>query len=170
MSASLPETVDAWRMVTARRSFAGSLPLASLHRLAPSLAGTQGEVRYALQFDRDALGTAFIGVQAEAVLPLTCQRTLEVFGLPVRIDSRLGIIAREEDEVALPPGYEPLLSADGQVNPAEVIEDELILALPVVPLKPGSDAQDEIVWSSAEEEEPAVAPANPFAALAGLKK
>ena len=170
MSASLPETVDAWRMVTARRSFAGTLPLASLRRLVPSLAAAQGDVRYALQFDRDALGTAFIGVQAEAALPLTCQRTLEPFDLPVRIHTRLGLITREEDEAALPPGYEPLLSADGQVSPAEVIEDELILALPVVPLSPGGVGKDETVWSSAAEDAVGEVPANPFAALARLKK
>ena len=46
-------------------------------------------------------------------------------------------IEDESEEAALPPGYEPLLIADGQVNLADVIEDELILALPVVPLKPG---------------------------------
>ena len=46
-------------------------------------------------------------------------------------------IEDESEEAALPQGYEPLLIADGQVNLADVIEDELILALPVVPLKPG---------------------------------
>ncbi|MGB3382448.1 MAG: hypothetical protein WBA47_12790, partial [Rhodanobacter sp.] len=33
MSVTLPESVDAWRMVSARRSFEGTLPIASLRRL-----------------------------------------------------------------------------------------------------------------------------------------
>lgn len=168
MSAALPETVDAWRMVTARRSFSGSLPLASLSRLAPSLATTQGVVRFELNFDRDTLGVAYVGIQAEAPLTLTCQRTLEAFVLPVKIDSRLGLIAKEEDEAALPPGYEPLLvPGDGVIHPAEVIEDELILALPVVPLKPGG--AEEFAWSSTGEDDEVQAEANPFAALKQLK-
>lgn len=168
MSAALPETVDAWRMVTARRSFSGSLPLASLKRLAPSLATTQGDVRFELNFDRDALGVAYVGIQAEVPLTLTCQRTLEPFVLPVRLDSRVGLIGKEEDEAGLPPGYEPLLvPGDGVINPLEVIEDELILALPVVPLKPGG-VEKEFVWSSGEEDE-SVGKANPFATLQKLK-
>ena len=169
MSADLPETVDAWRMVTARRSFAGTLPLARFARLAPSLASVQGEVRYELEFDRDALGIAYLGIKAAAPLALTCQRTLEPFVLPVKIDSRLGLITREEDEAGLPEGYEPLLLVEPTLNPADVIEDELILALPVVPLKPG--AGEGVVWTSdptgQAEEAP---PGNPFAALARLKK
>ena len=169
MSAALPDTVDAWRMVTARRSFEGSLPLASFKRLAPSLAALDGDVQFELEFDRDTLGIAYVGIKAKALLPLQCQRTLETFALPVTIDSRLGLIKREEEEAGLPEGYEPLLIGDPIINPADVIEDELILALPVVPLKPG--AGSEILWSSGEEEpEEEEAPVNPFAALAQLKK
>ena len=122
MSASLPETVDAWRMVTARRSFAGTLPLASLRRLVPSLAAAQGDVRYALQFDRDALGTAFIGVQAEAALPLTCQRTLEPFDLPVRIDTRLGSQTQWLNVLGMPgmTGYFGLMDV-GQPRAGETV-------------------------------------------------
>ena len=157
-------------MVTARRSFAGSLPLASLKRLAPSLATLEGAVEFELEFDRDALGIAYIGIRAKAPLTLLCQRTLEPFVLSVKIDSRLGLITREEDEAGLPEGYEPLLAGDGHIHPADVIEDELILALPVVPLKPGGG--DEIIWSSGEEDavEEEVARPNPFMALAQLKK
>ena len=169
MSAALPETVDAWRMVTARRSFTGSLPLASLKRLASSLAATQGDVRFELSFDRDTLGVAYVGIQAEAPLTLMCQRTLEPFVLPVRLDSHIGLIVREEDEAGLPAGYEPLLvPGDGVINPAEVIEDELILALPVVPLKPGG-VEEEFVWSSDEEDEVVEKKVSPFAALQKLK-
>ena len=35
-------------------------------------------------------------------LPLICQRGLERFELPVHIDTRLGLIAREADEAGLP--------------------------------------------------------------------
>ena len=167
MSVALPERVDASRMVQARRSFQGTLPLASLGRLRGSLAAVDGVAKYDLEFGRDALGTDYLAVRVEADLPLTCQRTLEVYRQPVRLDQRLGLIRNESDEAALPPGYEPLLIADGQVSLADVIEDELILALPVVPLKPGVPMD----WSDAAPEEDAEEKAaNPFAALAGLKK
>jgi DUF177 domain-containing protein len=164
MSVALPERVDASRMVQARRTFQGKLPLASFARLRASLAAVDGEADYDLEFGKDELGIAYLAVRIEADLPLTCQRTLEVFRQPVRIDQRLGLIGEESEEAALPPGYEPLLIPDGTLNLADVIEDELILALPVVPLKPGAP----IEWNDeAPEEEPEP---NPFAALEGLKK
>lgn len=157
-------------MVTARRSFAGSLPLDRFTRLAGSLASPSGTVDYALDFDRDELGIAYIGLRATTLLTLTCQRTLEPFQFPVAIDTRLGLIGKESEEAGLPAGYEPLLTADGQLNPVEVIEDELILALPVVPLSPGADAGDGTVWSSAaEESEVDEERVNPFAQLSRLK-
>ena len=69
--------------------------------------------------------------------------------------------------IALPPGYEALLLAeDGLLRPAELVEDGLVLALPVVPMAPGSDRVEQ-TWSAGEEEMQA---ASPFAALASLKK
>ena len=164
MSVALPERVDASRMVQARRSFQGKLPLASFRRLRESLAAAEGEANYDLDFGKDELGVAYLAVRVDADLPLTCQRTLEVYKQPVHIDQRLGLISEESEEAALPPGYEPLLIVDGAMNLADVIEDELILALPVVPLKPGAPLEwhDE---GAVEESEP-----NPFAELAKLKK
>jgi uncharacterized protein len=58
---------------------------------------------------------------------------------------------------------------DGTLHPLELVEDELILAVPAFPVKPGS-AEVEAVWNDAtaevEEEQPRT---NPFAALAALK-
>ena len=166
MSLALPERVDASRMVQARRSFQGTLPLASLERLRGSLAAVDGVADYDLEFGRDELGIAYLAVRVAAELPLTCQRTLEVYRQPVRLDQRLGLIEHEDEEAALPPGYEPLLIADGQLNLADVIEDELILALPVVPLKPGAPLE----WHDEPDSEPVEEePPSPFLVLAGLK-
>ena len=166
MSPALPERVDASRMVQARRSFQGKLPLASFQRLRGSLAGFEGEADYDLEFGKDELGVAYLAVRVDADLPLTCQRTLEVYRQPVHVDQRLGLIGEESEEAALPPGYEALMVPGGEVNLADVIEDELILALPVVPLKPGVPLEWQDDESAGDEEERP----NPFAALAGLKK
>jgi uncharacterized protein len=156
-------------MVTSRRVFEGRLPLASMARLGESLADTSGDCGYALEFGRDEFGVAYIDIRADAALPLTCQRTLERFELPVRIEQRMGLIRDEAEEAALPPGYEPvLLPEDARLHPAELIEDELILAIPVVPVRPGTEAV-EPEWPAEEEEEEDERP-NPFAALSALKQ
>jgi uncharacterized protein len=167
MSAEIPEIVDAWRWVAARRRIEGRVPLASLPRLRDGLFDPEGEVRFTLDFDRDALQLPRVALEAEAELPLQCQRSLRRFLLPVRVEQQLGLIRDEADEAALPEGYEPLLvPADGQLRPLDLVEDELILALPVVAVEPGTDALGEDWPQEAEESRPD----NPFAALSALKK
>ena len=167
MSAVLPEVVDAWRMVTAGRRFEGTLPLSRLPRLADALADAQGECHFALEFGRDPLGVAYLELRLDARLPLTCQRSLERYVHQLTVEQRLALLRNERDEAGLPEGYEPvLLDEEGQVRPLDLVEDELILALPLVPVKPGSEAAIET------GEAPLEAPrgATPFAALAALKQ
>jgi uncharacterized protein len=172
MSADVPEVLDAWRMVAARREFAGRLPLSALPRLRDALVDAEGEVAYTLSFDRDALQVPYVELGIEARLPLECQRTLRRFEYPVSLVQRLGLLRAGDDEgeaaeAALPPGYEALVVADdGAIRPADLVEDELILAVPVVPMAPGSESVERD-WPVAADEE---ATSNPFAALAALKK
>ena len=154
-------------MVTARRGFEGRLPLSSMSRLGEVLCDAEGDVRFSLEFDRDALQVPYVEVRIDAVLPLLCQRSLQRFLQPVNVVQRLGLIREEADEAGLPEGYEPLLVADGgELRPADMIEDELLLAVPLIPVRPGSEALEQD-WPVQPEEE---ARANPFSALAALKK
>ena len=167
MSAELPEILDAWRMVAARREFEGRVALAALPRLRDALMDAEGEVSFVLGFDVDAMRVPYLELRIETELPLQCQRSLQRFLFPVHLEQRLGLIREEDEEAGLPGGYEPLLvGADGALRPLDLVEDELILALPVVPVKPGSEAVERDWPVSAEEE----VRANPFVGLAALKK
>ncbi|GAB3791298.1 23S rRNA accumulation protein YceD [Dyella agri] len=148
------------------------MPVAALQRLCSALAGSEGEVEYRLDFGRDSLGTDYVDVRAQAPLTMICQRTLEPFVLPVTVDSRLGLIRKERDEAGLPPGCEPLLVAeDGRLHPADVIEDELLLALPLVPVNPDSSLPDALMNDGEpEQDEVQRRENNPFAVLRELKK
>ncbi len=158
-------------MVTGRRSFEGVLSVAELPRLVEALADDRGEIAYRLDFGRGELGGPQLAIRLRAGLTLECQRTLEPFEWPAVVETRLGLLASEAEAAALPPDCEPLLLEDGSLSPRRVIEDELLLALPLVPVKPGSEImQGE--WSApghdprdAERSEPAT---HPFAGLRDL--
>lgn len=168
MSTDMPEVLDASRMVAARYRFEGRLPLSSMPRLLGVLADAGGDdVVFSLDFDRDTMQVPYVELRIDAGLPLVCQRTMQRFVLPVALVQRLGLIRDEADEAALPEGYEALLLAgDGLLRPTELVEDELILAIPVVPVKPGSESVERD-WPVSTEEE---VRANPFSALAALKQ
>jgi uncharacterized protein len=159
-------------MVSARRSFQGSLPIAAMPRLCEALADKQGLAQYELDFGRDEYGTAYLSVRVQAPLWLICQRSLEPFVMPVSVDSRLGLIRSERDEAALPAGYEPLLIADDdKLSLLDVIEDELLLVLPLVPVNPESELPEEFTRPPVEEQASTdERPDNPFAVLRELKK
>jgi uncharacterized protein len=140
-------------------------------RLCEALADDAGLAQYQLDFGRDEFGTAYVEVRVQAPLWLLCQRTLEPFVMPITVDSRLGLIRSERDEAALPGGYEPLLVAeDDKLNPIDVIEDELLLALPLVPVNPDSALPEEVAHLPAEAIPAEARPDNPFAVLRELKK
>lgn len=159
-------------MVTARRSFEGTLPIASMARLRELLASPEGSVEYALEFGRDSFGISYIDVHAKADLTVICQRSLEPFVLPLVVQARLGLIKLERDEAGLSPDCEPLLvPEDGRLNPADVIEDEMLLALPLVPINPDSSVPDEVSGHAPEEDFSSDERSeNPFAVLRELKK
>jgi uncharacterized protein len=171
MLAPLPDQIDVERAVAAGREYEGSVPLRRFERLLGMVHDGEGEVHYVLRFGRTIIGQPMVEIDADASLPLLCQGTLERFELPVSVRTRLGFITREEDEAALPEGFEPCLYTQGQVEPLALIEDELILMVPVIARKPGVTVEGVVSEGSLQEalEDPQAKP-NPFAALAALKR
>ncbi|MCC6594140.1 MAG: DUF177 domain-containing protein [Xanthomonadales bacterium] len=157
--------MDVERAVATGRVYSGSVPLSVFERLAGLLADTRGELRFELKFGRNEIGQRMATLQADAALPLVCQTTLDRFELPVRVDVRLGLIADEADEAGLPEGFEAALMDAGLVDPLALLEDELILAVPVIARKPGVEVNAPAPAPAVEEERP-----HPFAALAGFKR
>ncbi len=110
---------------------------------------------------------SYVELQIDAELPLECQRSLQRFLFPVNLVQRLGLIRDEADEAGLPPEFEALLvPEDGTLRPLEMVQDELVLAIPPVPVDPATEPVERD-WPVPEEE---LAKASPFAALGSLKK
>lgn len=167
MSRDFPELVDLWRLVERRRGFSGTWPLARCSRLKTSLHSDEGEVAFEIDFGTDELGVRYADIGIDANLTLLCQRSLEPFLFPVVRKTRLGLIRKESDEPALPAGYEPYIVPAEPIELADLVEDELILALPVVPL--GPDGPLDASFGPAESVPDQAEQDNPFAVLAELK-
>ncbi|MFI4967252.1 MAG: YceD family protein, partial [Gammaproteobacteria bacterium] len=89
--------------------------------------------------------------------------------LKVHAEPHLAWVKTDEQLAALPDAYEPLLSADGQVALQELVSDELLLALPLVPRHEGDAACGGFTETAADAES-GEARKNPFAELAKLKR
>jgi uncharacterized protein len=175
MSPRLPESVDPWRSANLQKRFSGQIPLIKFPRLESSLTSSEETVEYSLEFKRVMRRRVAISGTLSTRLNIECQRCMSPMQFPLVVEFELIVTAGPEEAKLLPDGVDSLVVLeDENVNPLEILEDELILALPLVAMhdldackaKPKIEAiNDEIVF---EEEEPEKE--NPFAILAQLKK
>lgn len=169
MSAHLPEFIEPLRLAELGRVLRGRLSLSRFRRLAQSLSAADGEAQVVLAFGKDELGRPQVTGTVKAELELICQRCLEPMTLPVVAEVRLGLVSSEAEEEQLAPGFEALPVGAGPVCVADVVEDELILGLPLVPMHRPAQCGAANAYA-VEVGEGAQAPENPFAVLARLKK
>ena len=174
MPKHFPDSVDPWHLLDREQVIQGELKLAALSRLSSLLHDNGGEERagFSLSFHRDQDRRAVVHCEIKATLVLTCQRCLEPMSMPLEIDSRLALVNGIEEAERLPEDLEPLmLEEDAALHIAELVEDELLLAIPDAPRHIEADCaqgQDECLDEVMEHTQ--VAEANPFDVLAVLKK
>ncbi len=112
------------------------MPLARLKRLEPLLVSTQGDVMFNIRFGYDEQRRANAVVEVEAPLLLMCQSSLEPYTENVNQRTRLLIIGEPEEQATLSDQEEFILVSEGRMAVANLVEDELLLAVPQIPRNP----------------------------------
>lgn len=110
----------------------GSLPLSSFPRLKELLSDSEGEVSVDLSAGRDVQKRPFIQGTLKASLPLVCQRCLNRLEFLIEVDVNLSPVFSEKAAELLPEPYEPLLLTEDRVLLVDLVEDELLLNLPMI--------------------------------------
>ena len=168
MLASPLDRADPWRLAAQGRTLTGRIALGSLPRLAPSLAGP-GDVGYRLAFHVDSEHRAVVSGRVTAELAVQCQRCLEPLAIAVDSQFELAFVRGLDEAARLPEPYEPAMAEDGWVRPADLVEDELLLALPTVPLHATGQCVGRPVEDAADVRSEEARTESPFAALAALR-
>ena len=127
---SLP---DLMAMAERQGVLEGDIALADLGRLKGLLSSSDGTARARITLRRGHDELLLMDLGCEAALELTCQRCLEPVTYKVNEKTEFAVAETEESLAILPRGTE-LIALDGdRFQPASVIEDELIVSLPLVP-------------------------------------
>ncbi len=166
MPSDQPQSINPLRLAKSREQIKGNLRLESLGRLQGVLQENKGELNYSLSFDIDESDTCIIESVIETQLTLECQRCLMPVVIDIHKKSLLGVVNSKDEIDALAVEYEPLLLNEDAVSVEELIEDELLLSLPLSPLH----AENECSGKEMLDKINADARPQPFAALAALKK
>jgi uncharacterized protein len=171
-----PRRLDVEAFADAAGELAGVWPLANMHRLAemacaePDPAGLKN-IEWAIRGERrkakPGQPQVWLHLSAMADLSLVCQRCLQPSLTHVHVARSFIFVPGEDAAAALDEDSEDdVLALSPALDVVGLLEDELLLALPLVPrheqcpeplLVPDSDAVGDI-------ETP-----HPFAVLAGLK-
>ena len=143
------------------------------------LAETEGlgpdrEVRWLARGEQqtDASGHARVWLYLEATvsLPLTCQRCLGPADIEVSVVRDFRFVATEEQaEAEDEEAEEDVLVLSRDFDLQGLVEDELLMALPVVPRHEVCPGEVKLAAQDPDFEAASAAKPNPFAALAGLK-
>jgi len=172
MSNRSSKYLDPWRYADRGRSVSGSFALRDLSRLCGTLLDDQGRARFELEFYRDERRRACLRGGVDAELLLECQRCLGPMRLRASCDTAIAFVEGIEEAEQLPAALDPWMVEAQRVSLQDLVEDELLLALPQVAMHPAgecaatgaSSSDDRVVEAVGEVER-----ANPFAILSGLK-
>lgn len=127
----------------------------------------EGELRAAL----GGMSQVWLRLKVRASFPMECQRCLTPVDIPLEVDRAFRFVADEATAEALDDeSEEDLLALSREFDLRELIEDELLMALPVVPKHDECPTAVPLASSDDDFEEASAVKPNSFAALAGLRK
>ena len=134
MLPDLPQTIEPLRLAKAGKKIAGRYALNDMQRLGGLLRDRIGHVLFMLEFTRDEEQKLYCIIgKIETKLHVVCQRCLGSMELQINSLVNLSIVSGQTDISNLPDKYEPLILDDDSISLLELIEDELLLAVPMSP-------------------------------------
>jgi len=170
-----PPRLDVKQVGQSSMQLAGTDLLSNYERLMLEAKGLGGQnplswsVQGDLRPDQSGQPQVWLHLTVEVSLPLTCQRCLGAVDVPVQIDRSFRFVeteaqAEQEDDES----EEDVLVLSRDFDLAALIEDEVLMDLPVVPRHDICPVAVQLTASDADFEGQPSKP-NPFAILAGLK-
>jgi uncharacterized protein len=170
MSAGLPIQIDPLDLAKNRIHLQGSYLPADLPRVMETVLAGSNAITVDLEFSTASeSGTAMMSGKISGELITTCERCLEPFTLDLDISPRIFFCRRgKESAPAVDDDERDLIEVDGPVALRDLIEDEILLNLPMIPMhNPDQCNASRFIGNTGELEKPSD---NPFKQLAELKK
>ncbi|MBS0396886.1 MAG: DUF177 domain-containing protein [Proteobacteria bacterium] len=172
MARPLEDPLDVGQLAAQHTRLERDFPIDGFVRLRESLARGDGRASVRFRFHVAGAYPALEGaVQARAWL--TCQRCLKEFEAALESPVRVAFVGRDAEASRVPDEYDAVTAPGGRIQLSEFVEDELLLALPLVPMH-DTPAQCALTLAAeAESEAPAAAARSatrPFAELRELMK
>ncbi|MCF4009468.1 23S rRNA accumulation protein YceD [Rheinheimera sp. UJ63] len=169
----IPVTLDPVKAAQKRSGYSGIVPLNTLIRLKDGLMAYQDDVTVRIECEIDQQNLTVLNGTAHCQVSVKCERCGEP--IPLTLDVSFAYTPVKGDDNAalelIPERYDVVERDEhGEINLRQLIEDELILALPLFPMHDAVDCQVDPDSLSFGDIGPEPEKPNPFAILQELKK
>ncbi len=127
--------IDSISFAQKSESLQGKIAVSSLQRVQGDLASSEGEIEFRVQGRMDGRQRPNLTLSVSGQLILACQRCLADMAHLLNLKSELVLVASETQLPNLGDEDEDVdvVVASYKVNLLELLEDEIILALPLAP-------------------------------------
>lgn len=171
LTAPLPTALDVRKAAVREAGISGVLQPGGMPRFRAMLASDEGHIEADLSFFRDEESRYLIRVDVSADVEVTCQRCLQLMTEHVGSDNTLAVVWTDEQAAALPRHLDPLIVPEQICNLHDVVEEELMLSLPMFSYHDHEDCKNAVAAFSnpAAGEISKQAKSSPFEVLAQLK-
>lgn len=132
----IPQRLKVADAITQGQTLTGTLPVAALGRLAAALASPDGEIQVQLTFAAHPVARGRVIGTLNGRLSLVCQRSLEPFEWPLAVHFDWLLVGSEAEEARVMAEADPVMLDGDSLCLRDALEDEALLALPLVPLSP----------------------------------
>ncbi|MBM3367778.1 MAG: DUF177 domain-containing protein [Betaproteobacteria bacterium] len=127
--------IDGLEFARAGSKLQASWPVSDFPRLRDGLNADSGKIDCELEGIQENLGRRALRLRLSGTLQLTCQRCLGALAQAVRVDEVL-LLAESQAEIdaePVNPEAPERILAGREMQVHELVEDELVLALPIAP-------------------------------------
>ena len=165
---NLPKIIDPRKLAEREVRLQGRASVEKMPNFVSFLCNEEDTIDVDLLFSLDEQRIRTIKGDAYGKVHMTCQRCLEPVEVEVQAEFNLAIAFNEDRAKQLPKSYDPLIVEDEEIELLQVVEEELILSLPLVPYHADCTVQTSFGDQDQAEESASDKP-NPFSVLAQLK-
>lgn len=173
-SKALPRLIEPRKLALQGAHLEGVIELKSLERLAEAVNAVDQLPQVMVTFTSDDFGAKLVRGEVELTVRVPCQRCLNDMALPLRSEFAVAIVWTDDEAEQLPKHLEPWLVPDFEGDLHQLVEEEILLALPMVSYHDPESCQ----LTDYQEPDPISEPVavqsqtreNPFSVLEQLKR
>ena len=166
-TATLPKQLDLRGLAARGATVSGTVAPGELPRLDEAGVALAEPLMASFSLRRDENSRSVVAAEVKATLTMQCQRCLGEVSVPLTTSSIMACVWTDDEAAALPAFYEPLIVTDEAVL-RDIVEEEILLALPSFPthetecktneqvaaLEPLNALSDEVAEVSAHKDKP----------------